>query len=277
MERSKTGVPSEKILIVDDNPQNLRVLFTLLSKEGYDIRPVLNADQALLSVNSSIPPDLILLNIMMPEMDGFQLFEELSRSSKNFNIPVIFISEKNHMNDKRKGFSLEGVDYITKPFNKKEVLARIKTQMVLRNQSQKLLRTELSTQNKKITNESTERTILIVDDTPANCKLLKIMLDTQKYIVIVAETGKQAIHHVTKNDPDIILMDMMLPDMDGAEVIKQIRLNPNMKKIPVIAVSAIIGIKNFHEYRPLGFDDYIVKPVSPNDLNTSLNKHLNLT
>ena len=77
MKTLKIDDSPEKILVVDDNPQNLRILYTLLSNEGFDVRPVLNAEQALLFLTKASLPDLILLDIKMPEMNGFQLCEQL--------------------------------------------------------------------------------------------------------------------------------------------------------------------------------------------------------
>ena len=119
------------ILIVDDTPENLTVLRQMLAEQNYMVRPALNGEIAIKAVNTS-SPDLILLDIRMPGMDGYEVCKQLKSDEKTSGIPVIFISALNELDDKIKAFSLGGVDYITKPFQAEEVLARVKTHLTLR-------------------------------------------------------------------------------------------------------------------------------------------------
>ncbi|MEG3898079.1 MULTISPECIES: response regulator [unclassified Microcoleus] len=116
------------ILVVDDTPENLRLLAGILSEKGYQVRPVPNGKLAL-SAAQKIPPDLVLLDIMMPEMDGYEVCQRLKESEVTKDIPVIFISAINDVMDKVKAFAVGGVDFITKPFQVEEVLARIETHL----------------------------------------------------------------------------------------------------------------------------------------------------
>ena len=124
------------ILIVDDTPEHLTVLRQMLAEQNYMVRPALNGEIAIKAANES-PPDLILLDIRMPGMDGYEVCQQLKSEEKTRKIPVIFISALNELDDKVKAFSLGGVDYITKPFQTEEVLARIKTHLKLRNLQKK--------------------------------------------------------------------------------------------------------------------------------------------
>lgn len=116
------------ILVVDDTPENLRLLAGILSEKGYQVRPVPNGKLAL-SAAQKIPPDLVLLDIMMPEMDGYQVCQQLKASEITKHIPVIFVSAIDDVLDKVKAFAVGGVDFITKPFQVEEVLARIETHL----------------------------------------------------------------------------------------------------------------------------------------------------
>ncbi|MEG4008083.1 response regulator [Microcoleus sp. Pol11C1] len=116
------------ILVVDDTPENLRLLAGILSEKGYQVRPVPNGKLAL-SAAQKIPPDIVLLDILMPEMDGYQVCQQLKASEITKDIPVIFISAINDVLDKVKAFAVGGVDFITKPFQVEEVLARIETHL----------------------------------------------------------------------------------------------------------------------------------------------------
>ncbi|MBE9097428.1 response regulator [Tychonema sp. LEGE 07203] len=116
------------ILVVDDTPENLRLLAGILSEKGYRVRPVPNGKLAV-SAAQKIPPDLVLLDIMMPDMDGYEVCQQLKNSESTKDIPVIFISAINDVMDKVKAFEVGGVDFITKPFQVEEVLARIETHL----------------------------------------------------------------------------------------------------------------------------------------------------
>ncbi|NES06964.1 MAG: response regulator, partial [Okeania sp. SIO2F4] len=125
------------ILIVDDNLPNLKVLATLLKNNNYQVRKAIDGESALLSVKTDIP-DLILLDIKMPELDGYQVCERLKANPNTQEIPIIFISALNEVFDKVKAFEVGGIDYITKPFQEEEVLARIKSQLTIQKQKRLL-------------------------------------------------------------------------------------------------------------------------------------------
>jgi signal transduction histidine kinase len=120
------------ILIVDDTPANLRLLSQMLTERGYKVRAVLSGPQALMAAQAA-PPDLILLDIRMPEMDGYEVCQRLKTGEQTRDIPVLFISALSETEDKIKAFTAGGVDYITKPFQFEEVLARVQTHLALRN------------------------------------------------------------------------------------------------------------------------------------------------
>jgi two-component system, sensor histidine kinase and response regulator len=126
------------ILVVDDTPANLRLLHQMLEREGYDVRVAPSGEMALRAVWDE-PPDLILLDVIMPRMDGFTVCQELKADPRSRHIPVIFISALSDTEDKVRAFDEGGVDYITKPFQSAEVLARVNTHLDLI-QSQRALR-----------------------------------------------------------------------------------------------------------------------------------------
>ena len=139
------------ILVVDDTRDNLRLLSNILAEQGYQVRPVSNGSKAV-SAAKARPPDLILLDIMMPDLDGYAVCEQLKADERTSDIPVIFISALNETFDKVKAFDLGGVDYITKPFQTEEVLARVKTHLSLRHMQQ-----QVHTQNVQLHQEIAER------------------------------------------------------------------------------------------------------------------------
>ena len=119
------------VLVVDDGIDNLRLLSDLLGEQGYEVRAVTTGRQALQAVEHD-PPDLILLDITMPEMNGYEVCQRLKAKDRSKDVPVIFLTALTETADKVRAFDAGGVDYVTKPFQFEEVLARVKTHVALR-------------------------------------------------------------------------------------------------------------------------------------------------
>ena len=135
----KSNLSINNILIVDDTPDNLRLLSKTLIQEGYKVRCAVNASMALLTIRAK-QPDLILLDINMPDIDGFELCKQLKASKDTKNIPVIFVSALDEIFDKIKAFEAGAVDYISKPFQIPEVLLRVSNQLKLENLKKELIK-----------------------------------------------------------------------------------------------------------------------------------------
>ncbi|GAB4460408.1 MAG: response regulator [Elainellaceae cyanobacterium] len=144
-------LPASDILIVDDIPDNLRVLSAMLVKQGYKVRKALSGQSAIASINASCP-SILLLDVRMPEMDGYAVCQILQNNPQTSHIPVIFISALSDVIDKVKAFNAGGVDYITKPFQEAEVLARVETQLRLQKLQQQLIQRneELQSSNREL-------------------------------------------------------------------------------------------------------------------------------
>jgi diguanylate cyclase (GGDEF)-like protein len=143
----------EHVLVIDDTPPNLHLLISMLTRRGYDVRGVSDGLTALSTMQEELP-DLVLLDINMPNMNGFQVCEQLKSSEHTHDIPVIFISARDEVLDKIQAFAVGGVDYITKPFQIAEVLARVENQLALRR-----LQRQLQEQNERLKQEIDSRII----------------------------------------------------------------------------------------------------------------------
>ncbi|GAB4294108.1 MAG: hypothetical protein Fur0025_30590 [Oscillatoriaceae cyanobacterium] len=150
----------KNILVVDDTPDNIRYLSTLLAAEGYTVRKALNGQKAIKACQAT-PPDLILLDIMMPEMDGYEVCQQLKSDELTCHIPVIFLSALDDVFDKVKAFEMGGADYVSKPFKADVVLIRIQNQLALQDAQHKIItmnadlemRVKERTQQLEITNQ----------------------------------------------------------------------------------------------------------------------------
>jgi DNA-binding NtrC family response regulator len=128
----KSSNAADDILIVEDEMPNLKLLSELLDREGYQVRPANNPQLAIDSALAQ-PPKLILLDVRMPQMDGFEVCERLKQDERTRDIPIIFVSALQDVEERVRGFNVGGVDYISKPFQDSEVMARVRTHLELRN------------------------------------------------------------------------------------------------------------------------------------------------
>jgi two-component system sensor histidine kinase/response regulator len=197
------------ILIVDDTPANLRLLSHVLSKEGYAYIEASDGEKAL-KLAEKHHPDLILLDIMMPGMDGFEVVKQLKTEENLAEIPIIFLSSLSETDDKIQGFKYGGVDYITKPFQKEETLARIKTHLKIRflqkqlNERIRILRdreVELSRLNQKKDDLVRMVSHDIKNPLTGIIGLVKLMRDSDK---ISAEEQKQMLSVIEDSGTNLL-------------------------------------------------------------------------
>jgi signal transduction histidine kinase/DNA-binding response OmpR family regulator len=183
-----SGVTKPSLMVVDDNPANLRVLGEMLSAHDYSVRLAINGRVALSSMQAA-KPDLVLLDIRLPDMDGIEICQRLKADESSRDIPVIFISALHEPEEKLRAFAAGGVDYVTKPFQEKEVLARIHTHLTLRR-----LQKDLEQRNRQF------RTLL--DHLPAAVALLhpgkKPVYHNQRFSENFGTPQEQACYEILK-------------------------------------------------------------------------------
>ncbi len=152
MPRERNHKPKADILAIDDTPENLALLSQMLTDKGYKVRSVTKGSTAIRGAIFA-PPDLILLDVKMPEMNGYEVCQQLKANDRTRDIPIIFISALGDVFDKVKAFQVGGVDYITKPFQIEEVLARLDTHLTIRH-----LQIKLEVQNSQLQQQIAEKT-----------------------------------------------------------------------------------------------------------------------
>ena len=224
------------ILVVDDDPAINELIRFYLKQEGYDVIKAYNGQEAL-QLAQSRQPDLITLDILLPEMDGFHVLEALKEREETKEIPVCIISI---LEDKVKGYRLGGIDYFTKPF-----------------ESERLLRAVNAALSPSIS--GTEMKILIIEDDLHTVELIEFALQDMPCQILVAHNGVTGLQKIYQQQPDLIILDIMLPKIDGHEILRRIKQNNNTAHIPVIILSVRELESDVAEALDLGADKYIVK------------------
>ena len=198
MSREPQQQPKADILAIDDTPENLALLSQMLTEKNYKVRSVTKGSTAIRGAKA-VPPDLILLDVKMPEMNGYEVCQQLKSDDRTKDIPIIFISALGDVFDKVKAFQVGGVDYITKPFQVEEVLARLDTHLTIRN-----LQLKLEAQNSQLQQE-------IADKTAAEDKFAKAFRACPNPIAIATYESGQVL--------EINKSFLQMSGYDAAEII----------------------------------------------------------
>jgi signal transduction histidine kinase/CheY-like chemotaxis protein len=202
------------ILVIDDDKTVHDVLSHQLSRKGFRVI-IANTGEMGIEMARKHKPAIITLDIMMPSMDGWSVLAQLKADSELRSIPVIMLSM---LKNKSLGLSLGASDYLTKPVDKDTLITVIKRFLPA--------------------DALTPYSVLIVEDEPDIQELFQRTIERQGWTAEVAENGRVGLEKLNNNTPDIILLDLMMPEVDGLEFLSTMRQNPEWKSLPVIAITA---------------------------------------
>ena len=207
-----TRATNSSVLVIDNDPVIQDLMMWALDREGYAFFAAYNGIDGINRAKELLP-GIIILDIDMPGMDGWEVLTKLKADPKLSSIPVIILSM---VDDKMQGYSLGTAEYLLKPVDRNQLGAVLK----------------------KYRNESNQNRILLIEDDPEQRNLLRAVLEAKGFRVDEAENGKKGLDKISKNPPDVILLDLMMPEMDGFEFLNKLRANPEWASMPVIVVSA---------------------------------------
>jgi CheY-like chemotaxis protein len=208
------AVPSDAstILVIDDDPTVHDLMARILSREGFRVINALGGKEGV-RLAREVKPDVITLDVLMPEMDGWSVLSALKADPELADIPVIMLSM---IDDREMGFALGASEYITKPIEKERLFATLR----------------------KYQHAHSGRLVLVVEDDMASRQMLRRMLEKESWTVIEAENGRMALQRVAETRPALILLDLMMHAMDGFDFVKELRKLPECDSIPVVVISA---------------------------------------
>ncbi len=246
---------SEKtILLVEDSEPAIIQLTDILTAEGYHIKVARNGREALQLISEQIP-DAMILDLMMPEVDGFEVIKKTRENVFTQKIPVIILTAKHISKNDYSFFKTNNIQQLIQKgdINKNELLHAIAKMLYPVNE----IKVEVKPKTRIITGKAS---ILIVEDNPDNLLTAKALL-SDDFILYEALDGFSGVTQAIKHLPDLILMDIALPEMNGIEAFKQIRNNKLTQHIPIVVLTASAMKGEKEKIMANGFDGYITKPI----------------
>ena len=261
-----------RLLIVDDVHENLHALMNIL-RDDYAILAATCGEKALELARRPPQPDLILLDIRMPGMDGYAVLAALKIDPATADIPVIFVTALSDAADEARGLAQGVADYIAKPVNPDLLKARIRNQLELSRYRRHPVMFDIAAH----ADPEHPPTLLVVDDMPENIhELLEALRDS--YRIVVARDGAKALEIMERaSPPDLVLLDIRMPDMDGYEVCRRIKAMPDGNPVPVIFVTVMDATEQKVRGFELGAADYITKPFDVDEVRARIRTHLELS
>ncbi len=206
------------VLVIDDDPVVRDLMVRYLTKEGFQVRTAADGNEGL-QMARELRPDAITLDILMPTMNGWSVLAAFKADPKLADIPVVVMTI---VDDKNRGFALGASDYLTKPVNYRRLT--------------NLLHKYQPTSS---TQEAIAGQALLVEDDATIRLMFQRMLEREGWGVAAAENGRVALERVAEHQPDLVLLDLMMPEMDGFQFISALRQNPDWRSIPVVVVTAL--------------------------------------
>jgi two-component system, cell cycle response regulator len=267
-----------KILVVDDEPLNLKLIQATLSSEPYIVLSASNGTEALEKARSQAP-DLVLLDIMMPGLNGYQVTEQMKSDPLMSDIPIILITALDSQENKILGIEVGADEFLNKPISAAELQARVRSLLRLRRYRQQL-KIRVESQGGVPEPESKENGrselhglpfVLLVEDDEKDARLIQRQLQGQPYKVQVARTGEEAVSVAQQEQVDIILLDLLLPGMDGFGVLRLLKEKEETRNIQVVALTCLSDLETKVRGIETGVDDYLTKPVNIHELRVRMN------
>ncbi|MCI0412628.1 response regulator [bacterium] len=238
--------------IVDDDLDILRLFRMYLEEEGFRVITAETASNGLLLARK-LHPDAILLDVLLPDQNGFLLLESLKSDSETAGIPVVILSI---IKEKLKGLELGAAEYLVKPIGRTLLKATL---------------------NKVLLRPSQPKTILIVDDEEDTLNLLRERLTEEGFITIEAHNGKEAIEKAIQSNPDLILLDIMMPEITGWDVMEQLKQGEGTASIPVVVLSAVSTEADKQRGYRMGIKHYLTKPFEVKALISEIKRVIQQT
>jgi two-component system, cell cycle response regulator len=263
---------SARVLVVDDIPANVKLLEARLSAEYFDVLTASNGAQAL-QICQRAECDVILLDVMMPDMDGFEVCRRLKSNPATHFIPVIMITALDSPADRVRGLDAGADDFLTKPVSDIVLIARVRSLSRLKMMTDELRMRALTSleigvqapERNAIADTGRSGRILLVDDRPSSYERLAPLLAAE-HAVDVEPNPSEALFNAADGNYDLVIVSLDLDDFDGLRLCSQIRSLERTRHVPILAVADTDNNSRLLRGLEIGVNDYLLRPVDKNEL-----------
>ncbi len=268
---------SARILVVDDLLPNVRLLQAKLESEYYDVITASNGKEAL-NVMATTPPDIVLLDVMMPEMDGFETCRRIKRNPKTADTPVVMVTALSDVNDRVEGLNAGADDFLTKPINDLALFARIRSLVRLKNMTDELKLRDKTGEEfglsevdlNKIRNVTTAN-ILLIDDNPTQAAQISDKLTARNMKVTIIAAPKEGVRASEKGNFDVIIVNSEVAGNDGLHLCSHLRSQEKTKSTPLLIIIEDDNTDILIKSLDMGINDYLLAPIDGNEVVARVN------
>lgn len=264
---------SARILVVDDIAPNVKLLEAKLTSDYYDVITATNGPDALEKIATE-SPDLVLLDVMMPGMDGFEVCQKIRENPAHVHIPVIMVTALTDAQDKVRGLQAGADDFLSKPIDDTSLMARVRSLVRLKMAMDEWrVREKTATQlgvveeNTSVMHESTQHArILVVDDKEFEQRKIADALQPDQHTVICVHTGMEAMEKISSDEFDLIIVSLNLENEDGLRLCSHLKSNETTRTIPILMAGAEEDMQRVVNGLEIGVQDYILRPLDKNEM-----------
>ena len=262
-----------RVLVVDDIPANVKLLEARLSAEYFDVSTASSGADALAACERA-DCDIVLLDVMMPDMDGFEVCRRLKSNAATHHIPVVMVTALDQPADRVRGLEAGADDFLTKPVSDVALIARVRSLTRLKMMTDELRMRALTSREIGLANAEREAIrepglggrILIVDDRKSSCERLAGMLG-DKHTVDAEPDPASALFHAAEGNYDLIIVSLSLEKFDGLRLCSQLRSLERTRNMPILALCEPDDQVRLMRGLEIGINDYLLRPVDANELH----------
>lgn len=263
---------SARVLVVDDIPANVKLLEARLSAEYFDVVTAYNGPDAL-AICERAECDLVLLDVMMPNMDGFEVCRRLKSNPATHHIPVIIVTALDQPSDRVRGLEAGADDFLTKPVAEIALISRVRSLARLKMVTDELrmravTSREIGIQSPEIeavTDTGRGGRILVVDDRPGSYERIAATLSAEQTVEVEPDPA-EALFHAAEGNYDLFIVSLGLENFDGLRLCSQIRSLERTRSIPVLAVAEADDTVKLARGLEVGVNDYLIRPIDKNEM-----------
>jgi two-component system, cell cycle response regulator len=261
-----------RVLVVDDIPANVKLLEARLSAEYFDVVTAMSGAEAL-AICERAECDLVLLDVMMPDMDGFEVCRRLKTNTATHHIPVVMVTALDQSSDRVRGLEAGADDFLTKPIPELALIARVRSLTRLKMVTDELRMRVLTSRDIGI--ESPEREavadtgrggrVLIVDDRPASYERVASMLSKEHSVEIEADPN-EALFRASDGNYELLIISLGLESFDALRLCSQLRSLDRTRNVPILAITEPDNSARMLRGLEIGVNDYLMRPIDKNEL-----------